>query len=537
MKELMTLFRLEFKSRFGARGTGKPVLTVLKILVILAFAAVVYALYIFGVKQLIQLFVLYEMSTEFLVLFLAISQLVLIFFGISSVIKNLFRSGDNELMMRFPVSPTAVFISKISVFVVYQILFTFIMELPVLIMFGMETAQHWSYYALLPVVLVFCITLPLSVSNLLAIPVMQLTSRTKNMFTLSLIVSIILVAVGFGFYMHVVQSVVDYMKEEAMSFFSKDTLKIVSKASEFVYPSNWYAYMLIGKWRLGSSLLSLFVVTSLAVGAYFLNKIHYLNTILRDIEGGGFTFTKVTKNRVRKPTTAYFCREYLDIFRSSNYSFQYLCMAVAAPVMVYSCNKLAASMGEDSIGSVIVPALSLMVMLVFCSIILSFAASSVSREGETFYLTKITPIPYRTQMLVKIGLYLLVSTASILITAFVVWLTGQVAAKFAFSSFAIAFFISVALTCFGVRLDTTRPSFAIGGDGELNVGNVSTFVVLFVGFALSVGYGLFGMVGIFMWGEMITFFVLGLLAVVLAIASVLYLLIGLDKRYDRITQR
>ena len=140
-------------------------------------------------------------------------------------------------------------------------------------------------------------------------------------------------------------------------------------------------------------------------------------------------------------------------------------------------------------------------------------------------------------MLVKIGLYLLVSTVSILVTAVVVWLTGQVAAKFAFSSFAIAFMISIALTCFGVRLDTTRPSFAIGGDGELSVGNVSTFVVLFVGFAISVGYGLFGMVGIFMWGEKITFLALAGVALVLAAASVLYLMIGLDKRYERITQR
>ncbi|MCR4726355.1 MAG: hypothetical protein K5753_03960 [Clostridia bacterium] len=537
MKEFKTLFRLELKARFGTRGSGNPVLTGLKILSILAFAAVLYTLYIFGIKQLIQLFVLYEMGTEFLVLFLAIAMLILTLFGISSVIKNLFRSGDNELMMRFPVSPTAVFASKISIFVLFQIFFTFVMMLPVLIMFGTETSQHWSYYALLPVVLVFTITLPLSIANLLAIPVMQLTSRTKNMFALTLLVSILLVAFGFGAYMRVVQGVVDYMKEEAMSFFSKSTMKIVSRASEYIYPANWFAYMLIGRWRLGSSLLSLVVVAAFAVGTYFLNKRHYLNTILRDIEGGGVTFTKVTKNRVRRPTTAFFCREYLDIFRSGNYSFQYLCMAVAAPVMVYSCNKLAASMGEDSIGSIIVPALSLMVMLVFCSIILSFAASSVSREGDNFYLTKITPIPYRTQMLVKIGLYMLVSTLSILVTAIVVWVAGQVEAKYAFSSFGIAFLISIALTCFGVRLDTTRPSFAIGGDGELSVGNVSTFVVLFVGFAISVGYGLFGMVGIFMWGEKITFLALAGIAFVLAAASVAYLMIGLDKRYERITQR
>ena len=159
MKEFKTLFRLDLKARFGTKGTGKPLFTAIKIIVILLLVAVVYAAYIFGVKQLVAMFHLYEMSTEFLVLFIALSQLILTLFGISSVIKNLFRSGDNELMMRFPVTPGAVFASKIAVFIMYQVIFTLVVELPVFIIFGLTTAQTWSYYALLPVVLIFCIVL------------------------------------------------------------------------------------------------------------------------------------------------------------------------------------------------------------------------------------------------------------------------------------------------------------------------------------------------------------------------------------------
>ena len=537
MNEFKTLFRLELKARFGNRGTGNPFFAAIKIIIFLALALLVYAAYIFGVKQLVDMFHLYEMSTEFLVLFIAISQLILVLFGISSVIKNLFRSGDNELLMRFPVSAGAVFASKISIFVLYQVVFTVIMELPVFIMFGVATGQTWSYYALLPVVLIFSIVLPLSISNLLAIPVMQISARTKNMFTLSLLVSVIMVAVGFAIYMNIMQGVVDYMKEEAMSFFSKETMVIVSEAAKYIYPSNWFAYMLIGEWRVGASLLSLLVVCLFAGGAILLNKKLYLSTILRDIEGSGATFTLVTKNRVRSPAWTIFCREYLEIFRSSNYSFQYLCMAVAAPVMVYYCNRLAASMGENTIGSVIVPALALMVMLIFCAIILSFAASSVSREGDNFYLTKIAPVSYRMQVLIKLALYLSVSTISILVTAIMIWVTGQVKVEFAFSAAGIAFLVSVAVTCFAVRLDTTRPQFAVGGDGELSVGNLSTFVTLFIGFAISVLYGLFGMVGVFLWGMTMAFCILAGVSFLLAVGAALWLLIGLDKRYERISQR
>lgn len=537
MRSYWTLFRLELKARFGARGMGNPVFTVIKTLIFLALVLLVYMAYIFGVKQLIEMFYLYDMSTEFLVLFISISQVLLVLFGISSVIKNLFRSGDNELLMRFPVSAVSVFAAKISIFVLYQVIFTVLVELPVFIMFGITTAQGWSYYALLPVVLVFSIILPLAISNLLAIPVMQISSRTKNMFALSLLISVIMVAAGFAIYMNVIQGVVDYMKEEAMSFFSKKTMVQVSKASKYIYPSNWFAYMLIGKWRLGASLLSFLVVSLFAGGAVLLNKKLYFSTILRDIEGSGATFTKVTKNKMRSPMWATFRREFLDIFRSSNYSFQYLCMAVAAPVMVFCCNRLASSMGENTIGAVIVPALALMVMMIFCAIILSFAASSVSREGENFYLTKIVPLSYRTQVLIKLALYMAVSTLSLLVTAVLIWVTGQIEVRYAFEAAGIAFLTSVAITCFAIKLDIKRPQFAVGGDGELSVGSLSTFVTLFIGFTVSVLYGLFGMVGIFLWGTSMTFGILVGVSGGLALLAALWLMIGLNKRYERITQR
>ena len=85
MKEYLTLFRLELKARFGTRGTGKPVFTVLKILLFTVLIGLVYFAYIFGVRQLVAMFVFYRMGTEFLVLFIALAELILIFFGISSV--------------------------------------------------------------------------------------------------------------------------------------------------------------------------------------------------------------------------------------------------------------------------------------------------------------------------------------------------------------------------------------------------------------------------------------------------------------------
>ena len=76
------------------------------------------------------------------------------------------------------------------------------------------------------------------------------------------------------------------------------------------------------------------------------------------------------------------------------------------------------------------------------------------------------------------------------------------------------------------------------GSARIRMGMmVANSVVLFVGFAISVVYGLFGMVGIFLWGLTKTFLVLAGVSFLLAVGAVLWLIIGLDKRYERIVQR
>lgn len=533
MHSIKSLFRLEFKARFGHKGVKTSSIIVRSVLIGL-FASVIYAIYIFGMHNFIQMFHLYELDYEFIQMFITLAQVILIAFGISSVIKTLYYSGDNELLLRFPVSGEAVFIAKISILVMYQALYTLLVMLPVFIMFGITINAPINFYFLIPVIMLISIIFPLCLANILAIPTMYINSRIKHKYLALLIISVIAVAGGFALYMGAIQSIIGFMKDEAMRFFSPQTFDFLTKALNYVVPFKWFADIMTGRSMVLSLPLALISVLLAIWGAIIVVRKMYLYTVVKALEASGNAFYKKTKNKHRSPVISVFRREFIEIFRSSNYSFQYLCMAVAAPVMVYSCNRIAASLGERSIGVVILPALTLLVILIFVAIILSFAGSCVSREGDNFYLTKISPVSVKQQVLVKFALYLIVAFASIIITTAVVILTKQVSVGMGFAIMGIAIMIAIAITCMAVKMDINKPQFAVGGDGELVNGNASIFISLVVGFAIAVLFGIFGMVGIFLWGIPFTFGMIAAASFAFMVSMVVWLLVKLGESYERI---
>ncbi len=225
----------------------------------------------------------------------------------------------------------------------------------------------------------------------------------------------------------------------------------------------------------------------------------YYKTILYSIETGKTALTTKSKIVLRSQFSALFRREFFLIFRSFNYSFQYLAMAVAAPVMVYYCNDLAVSYGQSTVGSAIVPGLTLMVITLFTTIIVSFASTTVSREGMCFYHTKIIPVSYKNQVLVKLFLYGIVALISTAVSCLVVGLVfgpagkGIMTSLEAFLIFLISAILVVSLTCMSIRVDIKHPTFNVSGDGDLVSANKNVALTIAIGVIVAVLFGLFTM--------------------------------------------
>jgi len=535
-ESVKALLKLEFKAKFGSFNL-KEVKSIIKLSAVILFSLLIYIVYIYGARSFLLSFYIYDKQYIFLVLFIGLVEIILFFAGVSSIVKSLFFSGDNEILLRFPVKGSEVFVSKILLVLIIETAVTFILMLPVLITYGVICREGVDFYLLIPVILLFSVMLPFLFANILAIPFMFVQSYLKDKYTLLLIIFIVFVSGGFAAYMASVQGLLSFMEEEAMDFFSNQFMVILNAITNYAFPFRQFANLLTGNNVALSLLLIILLFAVVTALAYVIVKRMYLSTMLKNIEAEGSCFHKVTKNRPKKHFIALIYREFLEIFRSSNYSFQYLAMAFGAPIMVYFCNKLASFIGETNVGNGVLPALTMLVMLIFISLIVSFSATSISREGDNFYITKIAPVSYILQVVVKLTLYLLVAFLSIVVSFGILIACKFITLKLGLVMFSSAFLIAIGETCFSVKLDIAHPVFAVEGDGDLTAGTPSAFVSMFGGLIIAVAVGVFGMVMSYFWEVFQTMYIILAFSGLIAILSVFWLFFRLNKSYSNIMQR
>ncbi len=555
---IKTLLRLELRSRFGSR-VETPVKTQIGRALNILFTLIVYAILVTGIYYLAEMFIVRsELRFEFLVFATIFTMGVATIVAIGNVVKNLYMSGDNELLLRFPVSGAEILIAKSIYCFLHNLVINAMLTLPFYIIFGVVTKAGAGYYFASIGVMLLSVLLPYFLANLVAIPVMMATNFVKNQFLLVLIILIGVLCAGFILYMTALKSILTYLSEEQLGLFSGEMIARYGEIASKCYPFKWYAMLLAGGSAgyagkdIGLAFLYIFLMTAaVGVGAYLVTVKFYYKTILHGIETEKVSFHKKTPNTRRTIFGTLLHREFYLILRSFNYSFQYLAMAVAAPVMVYYCNDLASTMGKDTVGAAIVPGLTLMVIIIFVAIIVSFASTSVSREGSAFYHTKIIPVSYTAQVSVKLFLYALVGTASVVLSCIVVGAAfgtekaGNLLTPLDVGCiFAISEMTVLSLTCLAIWADVRSPIFNVVGDGELVSANKNIAVSLLVGILVAVIYGaatmLLGFLPIEIGGFSVVdglgdvYLILSVISLVILGASLAMLYVNLEKRYGKI---
>ncbi len=555
---IKTLLRLELRSRFGSR-VETPVKTHIGRALNILFTLIVYGILVLGIYYLADMFIVRsELRYEFLVFSTVFTMVIATAVAIGNVVKNLYMSGDNELLLRFPVNGAEILIAKSIYCFIHNLIINALLILPFYIVFGVVTKAGAGYYFASIGVMILAVLLPYFVANLVAIPVMILTNFVKNQFLLVLIILIGLICAGFILYMTALKGILNYLGEEQVNLFSGAMILQYRSVAAKCYPFKWYATLLSGtpygfsSAEVGLSFLYIFLMTAaVGVAAYFVTAKFYYKTILNGIETEKVSFHRKTPNTCRTIFGTLLHREFYLILRSFNYSFQYLAMAVAAPVMVYYCNDLAATMGKDSVGAAIVPGLTLMVIIIFVAIIVSFASTSISREGNAFYHTKIIPVSYTVQVSVKLFLYAIVATASVVLSCIVVAAAfgteqaGNLLSPLDIGCiFAISEMTVLSLTCLAIWADVRSPIFNVVGDGELVSANKNLALSLLVGILVAVVYGAVAMILGFLPIEIGGFsvvdglgdvyLILSMVSLVILGISLTMLYVNLDKRYQKI---
>ena len=486
---IRTLLRLEIKNRFSNYSLTdfKSYLKLLFTIVLLG--AVIYAIY-WVAGLFFEMFETGGMLYEALVLLVTAIFIFMLFTGISSTIKVLYYKGDNEILMRYPVSGAEVFISKTLFLFLSQFIVTTVVMAPFLVAYASVSGLGVAFYVKIPVPILLMVFINFFLSNILAIPIMHLTNRIRNKFILIIIGLAILVTAGFALYMLLFNSMVTYMNDTAFSVFSDEMVAVIETVAKWLIPAKYFADVMVGKelYIAYPALIGMLGLT--LIGMIFIIYFLYAKTLLNNVEVEGSAFKHVTKNRRRPIFVTLLRKEFLQVFRSVNYSFQYFVLACAMPVMIYFCNEITGRLGENQIGEQIALGMTMLVMLIFTTVITSFAATSTSREGDNFYHTKVAPVSIQKQLFAKFTMFFLVSVAANAVCAVVLYFTKQVNLTDAIWLFVMVELAAIAETLIAMRMDIAHPYFNLSGEGEVVNNNASTTLAVAMGFAVAVVIGI-----------------------------------------------
>ena len=187
---LMTLTKMQLQEKMDVSYLRSFKATLFKIIfVILEFAAITaICTVLFTLCRLFSVFdpLNSRIPTNILVTVLAVMMGLSIAFTTGGLVKSLYLSRDNLVLLTFPTTPTMVFLSKLLVYYVYELKKNFTFLVPLFIAYGIVLGYPVYYYLWAVSLFFFLAAIPVLLGALLSMPALfgyQLIKKSKILQT------------------------------------------------------------------------------------------------------------------------------------------------------------------------------------------------------------------------------------------------------------------------------------------------------------------------------------------------------------------
>lgn len=375
-----------FYKLFNARSMSERMKEIFKFL-LLAFVALIFGWYIYMFAKL-TMNGLEMLNIEYVVLgeFFALGSLFSLFSTIFKVDSILFSSKDYEMLQAMPIRKTTIVGSKMLNLYFSNLLFIFLIMIPVLLLYVSKVAVTTTFL-ILYVLSIFIIPL---LPTLLAVVIGSLVSIVSSKFRLKKAIQFILltILVVGAFYFSYIQN-------------KGGELQIANFGSVLVETFNHYypltkTYM---KMLMETDVISMLLFIILPVILYFLAtlliSLVYTNVVSALNEGDAKKKYKLQERNMKSPVMAMFKKEFLRYITSPNYVFNTslgVIMLLVGGIALFFISplKLEEILGVPNLTSMIThnaPFLTGLVLMMSCT-----TSSSISLEGKNLWIVKSLPI-------------------------------------------------------------------------------------------------------------------------------------------------
>lgn len=529
MRKVLTYIGLHFRLQFRSEQKSDVKSKIATIFMTVATCAVVLLLskYLFDI---ISRQILTEVSPEqFSVLIFLIAEIALVIVGVVLEIKFFLKPQDIQVSARFPMSSFSLFVSQLIIVYIYLLGFAFLGLMPIMSIYvwsaGILSA---AFFGQLLLAVLFAPLIPFAFATILVVPTMFIMVALKNQNTVKLIIFLLFLIGAFVLYNYVLNFLAEYYVHQKVNSATRNS--VVSFVAMLNNGWNFFSY--VNNLAFGTEILkSIGIILSISVVVLGIGigiSIPVYAKVRESVlEGKKGIFKKRTKINSNNAFVAIFKKEFKEILRTHTYAYFYLGVALTTPVMVLLTNRLIQKVGEAQIGGNIAFGISILVVLAFMCMINSFSATAISREGKHFYITKIVPVDYRTQLLSKALLNALISVGALLVSVIILCSMNFISVLQAFVVFVVALLVALGVIFNGFNLNLRFPALKSGGEG--NQTNIT--ITMFIGFVISALEGVVAIVLSFIVELQFIYLILVAVAMIYALVNALVFAFTANKKY------
>lgn len=340
----------------------------------------------------------------------------------AGLLKTLYMSKDNAILLSYPAHHVEVFLSKILVFYIYEFLKGIFLTLPLLLGFGIIYRIISVEYILIVLLMVFLLPLfPVLIGALLTMPLLFISRLLNKLVVAKGILSV--GALGGLFYIiYKVMSLIPVPLRIVALYNS-----FIMKLTEFITSVNKYSlfYSNIGDMLTGKTiginlLIVLGVVAVLTVVVAALAMPLYFSLASKSSEQANVKKHKGGNKAHNNTFFTFVKKEWLLSTRNlsefiGNYAFMF-----ATPYVAFIMASIFSAVDRTPLGHIMTIVFTAFIILIMASASNTASALAITKEGSEFVLLKTAPANTTNMAWAKIFFNIIFSSIMIVISFIIV---------------------------------------------------------------------------------------------------------------------
>lgn len=501
LKPLRILVAMQLKEKLNLKDTKiKSIKTLFKsIFGILKFALVVAMCWLaFYLCQRLKLFSLtIILPTSVIAIVFTIMIAISTITATMGLTKSMYYSYDNPVLLTLPCRATQVYVSKLIVFYIFELIRNLSFMVPLFIAFGIINGAALIYYPWIFICFIFISLIPVLLGAILSIPMMWFYNffrQYKRLQFISLVILVALITYIVASVINVIPANIDLIGTWGTTYWQiQDFLNNFTIKFDLFYKlTTMITGIRVGsttKVIIFSSTSTLRFITLIGFNVLvFLIGLITVKPLFYKMASKPFEYrknnnVKVKKNIVSNKKVSNLKTQILLSIRDAEKMFASLILMVSLPILIFFLNKLFGAMNTGSLGDNLTVAFNVLIIMLISLSSNSYAASVFSRDGRSSYLIKVQPSRYQPLLISKLFVNTVIMAISYIATLFVLIYSSGISASQSIYLMLACFGIYLAHLAYSAELDIMNPQielYSTIGNSDSNPNETKSTLMAFL---------------------------------------------------------